>query len=479
VVGSNKKAEGSKSPGGAQPLTVAQRSSLGEAARAAVPLERHAAWTAAADRPDPIALLEKQAEARVAELVPIRYGRMLVSPFAFYRGAAYLMASDLAGTPMSGLKAQVCGDAHIANFGLFASPERDLVFDLNDFDETTPGPWEWDVKRLAASLVVAGRDLGHDKKRRAAAALEAVRAYREAMRGFAAMKNLEVWYAKLDSATAQTVFGPTGGGEQVKDFDREAAKARRKNNTRAFEKLTHSVEGKPRLISDPPLLVPLSELMTGQEQIKVRNSLEAALQSYKRTLPADRRRLIETYHLVDVARKVVGVGSVGTRTWVALLLGLDERDPMFLQIKEAQESVLSGFVGRSGFRNQGQRVVEGQRLMQATSDILLGWERLDGLDGPAHDFYLRQLWDEKGSLPVEEMLPGQMLGYAHLCGWTLARAHARSGDRVAIASYLGKSDAFDRAVAVFSEAYADQNRRDYQSLQEAVKSGRLKAEMNV
>lgn len=461
-------------------FTVDERVSMGKAGRAQAPLESHAEWSPSPYRADPIALLEEQAETRVPELVPIRYGRMMVSPFAYYRGAAYVMASDLASTPSSGLRVQACGDAHLMNFGIFASPERALMFDMNDFDETLPGPWEWDVKRLAVSFEVATRERGFADKERRALVLRVVRHYREAMRAFAGMKNLEVWYAKLDvDQLLQQLRAQKGAAQVVKNTERQLAKVRGKNNTRAFEKLTVAEEGEPRILADPPLIVPISDLLAGVSREEYMDSVRAILRAYRRTLQRDRSRLLESYRVVDVARKVVGVGSVGTLTSVALLLGRDGQDPLFLQVKEAKDSVLAPFVGRSLIKNQGQRVVEGQRMMQATSDIFLGWIRFPGIGGVEHDHYLRQLWDAKGSADPAVMLPKGFEVYAQMCGWTLARAHARSGDRVAIASYMGKRDLFDNAIADFSAAYADQNERDHQALLEAIKSERIRATQGV
>ena len=461
-------------------FTVEERVSMGKAVRTQAPLESHAEWSPSPYRVDPITLLEEQAGTRVPELVPIRYGRMMVSPFAFYRGAAYVMASDLASTPRSGLRVQACGDAHMMNFGVFASPERTLMFDMNDFDETLPGPWEWDLKRLAVSFEVAGRERGFADKDRRPLVLQAVRSYRETMRAFAEMKNLEVWYAKLDMDTIlQQLRQQKDTAAVVKNTERQLAKIRGKDNTRAYEKLSVAVEGEPRILADPPLIVPFSDLVTGISREEFMNSVRAILRGYRRTLQRDRGRLLESYRVVDVARKVVGVGSVGTRTNIALLLGRDDQDPLFLQVKEARDSVLAPFVGRSLVKNQGQRVVEGQRMMQATSDIFLGWIRFAGVDGLEHDHYIRQLWDAKGSVDPAVMLPKGYEVYARICGWTLARAHARSGDRVAIASYMGKSDVFDNAIADFSTAYADQNERDHRALVDAVTSGRITATQGV
>ena len=461
-------------------FTRAERAARGKAARAEVPRSTQGEIDFPPHR-DPIALLEEQAVSRVPELVPIRYGRMLVSPFAFYRGGALIMAEDLSRTPNSGLRVQLCGDAHLSNFGMFGSPERELVFDINDFDETAPGPWEWDVKRLAASFAVATRGLGFSDKERRTVALDTVRSYREAMGTFAAMRNLEVWYSHLSVEEALRTFTAGVDPKRLKRAEADVAKVRTKDSMHAFEKLTHVVDGERRIISDPPLIVPVDELLpTEMEREAFFDEFRALIRSYRRTLETDRRHLLEEFRFVDLARKVVGVGSVGTRAWIGLFLGADDEDPLFLQMKEAQPSVLEEFVGKSQYSNSGQRVVAGQRLMQATSDIFLGWQRVAaGLDGKQRDFYIRQLKDWKGSFEFEAAVPAGAAAYGKLCGWTLARAHARSGDRVAIASYLGKSDVFDQSIAAFAEAYADQNQRDYDALQEAVTSGRLKAETGV
>ena len=433
-------------------------------------------WEASSVRPDPVGLLEQQAETRVPELVPIRHGRMLVSPFTFFRGAALLMAADLASTPRSGIPVQLCGDAHLSNFGVFGTPERKLVFDINDFDETLPGPWEWDVKRLAASFVVAGRDRGFSAEQRRTVALACLSTYRTAMREFAAMSNLEVWYAHLNVEQTLEEFRGELTEKQVANTEATIAKARTKDSMRAFDKLTHIVDGERRIISDPPLIVPFEELF-GIDWQEAETELRALMRDYRSTLSTERRWLLEQYNLAHFARKVVGVGSVGTRAWIGLFLGRDDVDPLFLQVKEAQPSVLEPFLGRSEYSNSGQRVVAGQRLIQAASDLFLGWQHVPkARDGQRRDFYIRQLHDWKGSVEVETMKQSGMVAYARLCGWTLARAHARSGDRIAIASYLGKGDVFDRAVAEFSEAYADQNEHDYARFTEAVRSGRLEAQ---
>jgi uncharacterized protein (DUF2252 family) len=455
-------------------LTVAERVARGKAARAEVPRASHAAFEPAVRRADPVELLERQAETRVPELVPVRHGRMLVSPFTFYRGAAMIMAGDLASSPRSGLNVQCCGDAHLSNFGVFASPERRLVFDLNDFDETLPGPWEWDVKRLAVSMLIAARSNDFPSKDQDKIVLRTVEAYRTAMAGFAAMKNLDVWYAHLEIETALAQFGSQLKPRGVKKTEKMLAKARTKDSMAAFSKLTRVVDGEARIVSEPPFIVPIDDLVQGSARDELFDGLRELLHSYRNTLEHDRRVLLEEFHLADFARKVVGVGSVGTRAWIALLLGRDDGDPLFLQMKEAEASVLEEFLAPSEFENHGERVVTGQRLMQASSDIFLGWLHVKkGVDGQSRDFYARQLKDWKGSAEIEQMVPAGLAAYGRLCGWTLARAHARSGDRIAIASYLGKGDAFDRAILEFSDSYAEQNERDYKALAAAVESGRV------
>jgi uncharacterized protein (DUF2252 family) len=429
------------------------------------------------DRPDPVGLLEEQAVPRVPELVPVRYGRMLVSPFSYFRGAALPMASDLAATPVSGLAVQACGDAHLSNFGIFGSAERLLVFDVNDFDETLPGPWEWDVKRLAASIEVAARDNGFPASKRREIVTGTVASYRQAMRSFAAMTNLDVWYARADIEQLRGQFESQLKKRQRTLVDQGLAKARTRDSMQEVTKLTRTVHGRPRIVSDPPLLVPVDELLPEQtEGTGIESELADLIARYRRTLGTDRRFLLRQFEFADMARKVVGVGSVGTRCWIVLMLGRDQSDPLFLQVKEAEASVLSRFAGTSTYANQGQRVVAGQRLMQASSDIFLGWQRTeDGPDGKSRDFYVRQLRDWKFSLDIHAMLPRDMRMYGELCGWTLARAHARSGDRIAIAAYLGSADVFDQAIAQFAGVYADQNQRDHDALAAAVASGRITA----
>ena len=458
-------------------LTPAERTARGKAARNEVPRSSHGLWAPAQDRPDPVALLEEQGESRVPELVPIRYGRMLVSPFTFFRGAALIMAADLAATARSGLNVQSCGDAHLSNFGVFASPERQLMFDINDFDETLPGPWEWDLKRLGASLEVAGRDRGYSAAERRQVVLAGAGEYRARMREAAGMGNLDVWYAHIEVERLFKRFKAEVSSKQLAKAKSTVAKARTRDTMQAFSKLTREVDGQRRIIADPPLIVPVEDLLPeGRQRDEIAAELRGLIRSYRRTLETDRRHLLEQYEFVQMARKVVGVGSVGTRAWILLLLGRDGQDPLFLQAKEAQQSVLERFVGRSRYQNCGQRVVAGQRLMQAASDIFLGWQRVSGLDGQTRDFYVRQLRDWKGSADVDTMTASGMTAYARMCGATLARAHARSGDRIAIASYLGNSDVFDNAIADFSAAYADQNERDYQTLLDAVKAGRIAAQ---
>jgi len=476
MVAVDEKKDAEPAPGFAVPhFTASERAARGRAARAECPRSSHADFELAPGR-DPVAILEAQAASRVPELVPVRYGRMLVSPFTFYRGAAAVMAHDLASTPRAGLSAQLCGDAHLSNVGGYASPERTLVFDLNDFDETLPGPFEWDVKRLAASFEIAGRDRDFTKAERAKTVLAAVGSYRESMRKLAAEGNLDVWYARLDVETIERRLREQQSTRQAEGVAKAAAKARTKDSLKAFAKLTHVVDGEPRIVSDPPLIVPAADLAAdaGISFERLERVIHQLFREYRSTLQEDRRHLLEEFRMVDLARKVVGVGSVGTRCWIVLLLGRDSEDPLFLQIKEAQESVLEPYLGKSQYKNHGQRVVAGQRLMQATSDIFLGWvHSKETLDGAERDFFVRQLWDWKTSVDLDTILPHGLELYAEVCGSLLARAHARSGDRIAIASYLGKGDTFDRALAEFAVAYADQNERDHDALRKAADEGRI------
>ncbi|MFG2359045.1 DUF2252 domain-containing protein [Streptomyces sp. NPDC048521] len=452
-----------------------ERAARGRAARADAPRSAHAEYQPSAKRPDPVDTIEAQSATRLPELVPIRYGRMLESPFRFYRGAAAIMAGDLADTPCSGITTQLCGDAHLLNFRLLASPERHLMFDINDFDETLPGPWEWDVKRLAASLAIAGRENGYTDTERDSVVRATVRSYRERMRHFAGLGNLAVWYSQVDMDALQALANRKLGARGRARTRRALAKARSRDNLQAFEKLTRITDGRRRITPDPPLIVPLQDLLPGVDRDQLEEQLRELIERYGHSLQSDRRRLLRQYRIVDMARKVVGVGSVGTRCWIILLVGRDEEDPLLLQAKEADQSVLAPYAGTSTYDNQGQRVVAGQRLMQAASDIFLGWERVTGIDGHQRDFYIRRLRDWKGIAEPQLMVPEDMRAFGELCGATLARAHARSGDRIAIGAYLGGGDVFDRALAIFAERYADQNERDHQALTDAVRTGRVPA----
>ena len=458
----------------AEQSSTGQSEEAGKAARRKTPRSALGAWDAAAKRESPVAVLKRQDKTRVRELVPIRHGRMSASAFTFYRGGAGIMAADLAAMPSTDLVVQLCGDAHLSNFGIFAAPDRRLIFDINDFDETHPGPFEWDVKRLAASFAIGGRDLGFKEGDRRTAVTEAVGEYRREMRRLASMRTIDVWYERL-SVDALEKYRSQVKRKAAKTYDKNIAKAESKNSLRAFAKLTHTVDGELRIISDPPLITPVEEVFKGAKTKELLDALLALLAQYRKTLEGDIRHLVEGYRYVHAARKVVGVGSVGTRAWIVLLLGRDSGDPLFLQVKEAEKSVLEGAAGKSRFKQQGRRVVEGQRLMQAASDIFLGWLSGTGPEGVTRDFYVRQLWDGKGSAQIESMSTSTMSIYGRLCGWTLAHAHARSGDRIAIASYLGKGDAFDRAIGDFAEAYADQNESDFKEFEAAVKKGSLKA----
>lgn len=459
--------------------TVSASRAKGREARAAVPLEDHAVFSPTSLRSDPLELLERQGADRVAELLPIRYGRMVSSPFAFYRGGALVMAADLASTTNSGLRAQLCGDAHVSNFGFYASPERNLVFDLNDFDETLPGPFEWDVKRLAASLEIAARSQSFSRSETRSIVLSAVRGYREAMLEFAEMPTQAVWYARLD---AKHVLAELRGNVTPRRLRKTQAlleKAPTRDSLQAFSKLTEVVDGQPRITASPPLVVPVEDLFPGEVGETLVEQMEELLAAYRASLASDRQRLFDQYRFVHMARKVVGVGSVGTRAWILLFEGAGSGDPLFLQAKEAQSSVLEQYLGVSEYTNHGERVVAGQRLLQAASDIFLGWQRTNGIDGVDRDYYVRQLRDWKASAEVEGATPSGSRVYAGICGWTLARAHARSGERFAIAAYLGKRETFDQAVAEFAVAYADQNDRDHAALRAAIDQGRIQAQEGV
>ncbi|MFC1432455.1 DUF2252 domain-containing protein [Streptacidiphilus sp. N1-3] len=459
----------------AQRPSPAERAARGRAARAQAPRSSHAVFEPTARRPDPVDVIEKQSAARLQELVPIRYARMTESPFRFYRGAAAIMAGDLAATPASGLRAQLCGDAHMLNFRLLASPERNLMFDINDFDETLPGPWEWDVKRLAASLVIAGRENGYSDRERRRIVRGCVRSYREWMRRFAGMHDLDVWYAKADADALGALASRELNKRGRRRLSKSLAKARTQDRLQAFAKLARVVDGVPRITPSPPLVTPIADLLPDGERGLLEQRITELIERYRDTLQSDRQHLLNQFTVTDMARKVVGVGSVGTRCWIVLLLGRDNGDPLLLQAKEADESVLAPFAGPSEHATQGERVVAGQRLMQSASDIFLGWHRTQGIDGRERDFYVRQLRDWKGIALPALMVPQGMALFGEVCGATLARAHARSGDRIAIAAYLGSGDVFDRAVAEFAESYADQNERDHRALVDAVGSGRVTA----
>jgi uncharacterized protein (DUF2252 family) len=456
-----------------------ERHAAGKALRAGAPLDAHAAFSRTPKSPDPVTLLEEQGADRLPELVPIRYGRMLQSPFAFYRGAARVMAADLAGAPSSGLTVQMCGDAHVSNFGLYGSPERRLVFDANDFDETLPGPFEHDVKRLVASLVIAGREKGLGRRQRRAQAVAAGRRYREAMARFAAARDIDVWYSHIDADELPPQLSSRLDSGARKRLARAMEKARSRDSLQAFGKLSEVVDGQLRIRAEPPLLVPLSDLLPENEEQDLESAFNELIRQYRANLPSDVRTLLERYSFVDMARKVVGVGSVGTRCWVVLLIGRDADDPLLLQIKEAPPSVHAEFVGPSQYTNEGERVVAGQRLMQATSDIFLGWQRTAGIDGVERDFYVRQLRDWKGSFEMEELRPDGLSTYGEVCAWCLARAHARSSDRIAIAGYLGSSPAFENSLVDFGEAYADVTESDHRRLAEAAAAGRVRAQSDL
>lgn len=443
--------------------------SRGKALRKQVSRGSQGVWEVPADRENPIDLLKGQATTREPGLVPIRYQRMAASPFAYFRGAALPMASDLSHTPSTGITVQACGDAHVANFGIFASPERHLVFDINDFDETLPGPWEWDLKRLAASLEVCGRERGFSAAKRRSIVIACAESYRQAMQNFSEMGNLDTWYSLGDVEKVMENFAhhATAKGTK-KTIEQTLTKARRKNNARAINKFTEVVDGKLRVISDSPLIVPLRDLwqeetLGASDEEFASHIIKRVIDGYRRSLPPDRRRLIDMYHGVDMAHKVVGVGSVGLQAWIIVLEGSSPSDALVLQAKEAQASVLERYVGKSQYLEHGRRVVEGQRAMQTASDIMLGWTRQLDDSGKVRDYYIRQLWDSKGSPDLETITADALEDMAKACAWALAHAHARTGDRFAIAAYLGRSDTFDRAMADFAAAYADQNDADYQA----------------
>jgi uncharacterized protein (DUF2252 family) len=465
-------------------LSVDQRKARGKDARATAPRTSHGNWAPSPDRPDPVSLLQEQAATRVPELIPIRHGRMMVSPFTFYRGAAQIMASDLADSPVTGVTVQTCGDAHLSNFGLFGTPERKMIFDINDFDETLPGPWEWDVKRLAASFEIMGRDRGFSRADRRDVVMAGVAEYRARMKQAAGMSTLQAWYDRLEAGELLKLVRDEVRVKRVSKsegqaFERDVKKAHSRDSTRVFAKRTDSSGGELRIVSDPPVIIPIEEMIEpGSEWADTERMVKKSLNDYRRSLGRQRHPL-EEFQYAHAAYKMVGVGSVGTRCYILLLLGRDNQDPLFLQVKEAQASVFERFVGPSTYAHHGERVVSGQRLMQAATDIFLGWVRIKGLDGTTRDYYVRQFHDWKGSADVDEMLVPSATMYSRICGATLARAHARWGDRIAIASYLGNSDRFDRSIAEFARVYADQNERDYEAFVKAVNSGRIEARTGI
>jgi len=460
-------------------LTIGERVARGRGMREEVPLERHARWAPSTDRCDTLPILQRQGAERTAELVPIRYGRMVASSFAFFRGGAAVMAADLCTTPTSGLRAQLCGDAHLLNFGIFDTPERALIFGLNDFDETLPGPFEWDVKRLAASVEIAGRDLGFTPAECEAAVLATVRSYREAMLDFAQRRNLEVWTARLEAKDLERRMSEVAGHQTHQVVKKAIHKSLSHDHLTAFDKLITQTDGELRFVSNPPLVLPVEELLDEQERERYVEVVSSFLEQYRTSLPPHLRYLVESYRFARMARKVVGVGSVGTRCWVVLMVGRDASDPLLLQMKQANRSVLEPYAGRSLYESEGRRVVEGQRFMQTATDSLLGWYRLKSWDGFMRDFYVRQLWDGKSSIDVARLTPKGLLAYGEACGWTLARGHARSGDRVAMAAYLGEDDTFERAVAQFASAYAVVNDQDHALLAKEIKKGRIPAVVGV
>ncbi|MEU8225591.1 DUF2252 domain-containing protein [Kribbella sp. NPDC048915] len=461
-------------------LPPSDHARIGLAARNALPPREQGQLVLPAERRDPVVLLEEQARSRLPELVPVRHGRMTMSPYAFFCGNAVGMATDLAVAPVSGLGVQLCGDAHLSNFGVFAAPERRLLFDINDFDETVSGPWEWDIKRLAASLAIAGRCNGFSRKERRKCVLGTAYRYRDAIAEFGTLRALDIWYARADVDEVYQML-PKATSSRRKNVDQSLLKARGSGNLKPLAKLTELTDDGVRIKADPPLLVPVAELLPEAEREELGTGIKELLTLYRRSLPIDRRVLFDQFEFADLARKAVGVSGVGTRCWIVLLRGRDDGDPLFLQVKEAAPSVLKGKVPtalrqRPAHRNDGERVVVGQRLMQAADDIFLGWRRTDGIDGQARDYYVRQLRDMKGAAVVQKLDPAGMTMFGQLCGWTLARAHARSGDRIALATYLNSDDAFPEAMAEYAEAYADQNERDYHVFLNAVETGRLAAD---
>ena len=448
--------------------SVAGRRERGKQARKVSPRSAAGTWEPPADRRDPVGIIEEGTKTAIPSLLPIRYGRMSASPFTFYRGTAAIMAADLGPTAVTGINAQLCGDAHLSNFGLYGAPNRSIVFDINDFDETLAGPWEWDLKRLAVSFVLASRENGWDPDVQRSVAATSAAEYRQAMRRFAGMDNVDVWYSRLNTDQLAKIQKPSKAARKA------VRKARGKDSERAARKLSEVVDGRRRIVHEPPLVVPFKDFFEDSDRDRVEQAIPELFGKYRETLQSNRQHLMGSYQLIDLALKVVGVGSVGTRAIMALLQGHDEEDLLFLQIKEAGKSVLAQYGGLTWRRDPGRRVVEGQRLMQATSDILLGWSSI----GRSH-YYFRQLWDMKGSFDTSLADKTAMHQYATVCGWTLARGHARSGDRIAIARYLGKGDVFDTAIADFGMRYADQAERDYQAFMAAADAGRIQLDTSV
>lgn len=440
--------------------SAADRAAAGRAIRSKVARASLGDWTPPADR-DPNATIAAQDAERDQDLIPLRHERMGASPFTFYRGAAAVFAADIAPMPRTGLDVQLCGDAHLANFGVFASPDRALVFDLNDFDETHPGPFEWDLLRLVASFEVAARDREFDEPERIGIVTQSALGYVAAMREYSRMAHIDVWYDRITVDDIAQKWGANASAEVMERFRRNVDKAKSKDRLRAFSKLVDTDSGEPRFRSDPPVLIPVRELVDGAQAKALMSSVDQAIRHYRRSLSPDRKVLLDRYRFVDLARKVVGVGSVGTRCWVALMVGDDDsQDPLFLQVKEAKRSVLEAHLGRSRYEQHGERVVQGQRLIQSAPDVFLGWDRVHGLDGVDRDYYFRQLWDWKGSADLERMSPEAMSMYALLCGRCMARAHARTGDSVALAAYLGKGRTMTTSLVEFAARYADQNEAD-------------------
>ena len=452
------------------------RAAAGTELRGRFPLADHAAWQFSPDRRDVIGLLEQQNTIRLQSLIPLRFSRMAVSPFTFYRGAAAIMANDLARTPVTGIPVQCIGDAHIGNFGIFYSPSKRLMFDVNDFDETTIGPWEWDIKRLAVSVEIAGRTLGLKESQCRQAVHRCVRHYRESIRDFASRGFLDTWYTHIDLEDRLDELEKSTKARPSRTLHGAISKAKAKDSRKAADRLTYVDNGRLRFRSDPPELVQINDLPGYDDVDALRGRLDMLLDTYRDSLYADRRHVLDQYHFEDIARKVVGVGSVGTRCWVGAFVGRDLSDPLILQMKEAVASVLAPYVGNAPYPTHGERVVQGQKLVQSTADILLGWAQFIASDGRPRDYYVRQLWNGKGSINLDTLHADSLSNLGALCAWCLAHAHARSGDSVAIGAYLGQGEEFDDALVAFSAAYADQNEDDFALFTRLIKSGELPSE---